>query len=63
MEAFKTPDLQAPRFRTNTYEVLNKEFFDRFREKYPRYKNLKDKELRSIIKSFNKLVSSLNLFF
>ena len=25
MEAFKTPDLQAPRFRTNTYEVLNKD--------------------------------------
>ena len=56
MEAFNTPNLQAPRFRAETYEVLNKEFFDRFREKYPRYKNLKDKELRSIIKSFNKLV-------
>ena len=56
METFKTPDLNAPRFRADTYEVLNKEFFDRFREKHPRYKNLKDKELRSIIKSFNKLV-------
>jgi hypothetical protein len=56
METFKTPNLQAPRFRPDTYEVLNKEFFDRFREKYPKYKKLKDKELRSIIKSFNKLV-------
>ena len=27
MEAFKTPNLQAPRFRTDTYQVLNKEFF------------------------------------
>jgi hypothetical protein len=56
MEPFKTPNLQAPRFRADTYEVLNKEFFDRFREKYPQYKKLKDKELRSIIKSFNKLI-------
>jgi len=55
MEPFKTPNLQAPRFRADTYEVLNKEFFDRFREKYPRYNKLKDKEIRSIIKSFNKL--------
>ncbi len=53
MEAFNTPNLQAPRFRTDTYEVLNKEFFDRFRKKYPKYESLKDKELRSIIKSFN----------
>ena len=53
MEAFNTPDLQAPRFRADTYEVLNKEFFDRFRKRYPKYENLKDKELRSIIKSFN----------
>ena len=56
MEAFNTPNLQAPRFRAETYQVLNKEFFDRFREKYPKYKNLKDKELRSIVKSFNKKV-------
>jgi len=56
MEAFNTPNLQAPRFRAETYQVLNKEFFDRFREKYPKYKNLKDKELRSIIKSFNRRV-------
>jgi len=56
MEAFKRPNLKAPRFRTDTYEVLNKEFFDRFRKKNPKYKNLKDKELRLIIKSFNKLI-------
>ena len=56
MEAFKTPNLQAPRFRTETYQVLNKEFFDRFREKYPKYKSLKDKELRLIIKSVNKVI-------
>ena len=54
MEPFKTPNLKAPRFRADTYEVLNKEFFDRFREKYPRYKNLKDKELRKIVKTFIK---------
>ncbi len=56
MEAFNTPNLQAPRFRADTYEVLNKEFFDRFREKYPKYKKLKDKQLRLIIKDFNKLI-------
>ena len=56
MEAFRQPNLQAPRFRADTYQVLNKEFFDRFREKYPKYKNLRDPQLRSIIKSFNKRV-------
>jgi len=56
MEAFNTPNLQAPRFRSETYQVLNREFFDRFRKKNPKYKNLKDKELRSIVKSFNKKV-------
>ncbi len=56
MEAFNTPDLQAPRFRADTYQVLNKEFFDRFRKKHPKYKSLRDPELRSIIKSFNKKI-------
>jgi len=54
MEAFKTPNLKAPRFRADTYEVLNKEFFDRFRKKHPQYKKIEDKELRKIIKTFNK---------
>jgi hypothetical protein len=56
MEAFKTPNLQAPRFRADTYEALNKEFFDRFRKKYPQYKKMKDKELRKIVKTFNKTI-------
>lgn len=56
MEAFKTPNLEAPRFRADTYEVLNKEFFDRFRKKHPQYKKLKDKELRKIVKTFNKAI-------
>tara|TARA_R100001443_G_scaffold51239_2_gene63233 strand:- start:160 stop:744 length:585 start_codon:yes stop_codon:yes gene_type:complete len=56
MEAFKTPNLKAPRFRADTYQALNKEFFDRFRKKYPQYKKMKDKELRKIVKTFNKTI-------
>jgi len=54
MKEFKKPDLKAPRFRPEVHSVLNKEFFDLFRKKYPRYKELSDNTLKNIIKSFNK---------
>ena len=56
MKEFKKPDLKGPRFRPTVHTIMNKEFFDSFREKHPKYKNYTDVELRSIIKQFNKLV-------
>jgi hypothetical protein len=53
MREFKKPDLKAPRFRPEAYNVLNKEYFERFKEKYPKYKNLDNKKIKDIIKVFN----------
>jgi hypothetical protein len=56
MKEFKKPDVKAPRFRPETYNVLNKEFFDLFRKKYPRYKNMENDSLKKIAKTFNKYI-------
>jgi hypothetical protein len=53
MRECKKPDLKAPRFRPEAYNVLNKEYFERFKEKYPKYKNLDNKKIKDIIKVFN----------
>jgi hypothetical protein len=56
MREFKKPDVTAPRFRPETKNVLSKEFFNLFKEKYPKYKEIDNKELRKIIKKFNQVV-------
>jgi len=56
MREFKKPDVTAPRFRPETKNVLSKEFFNLFKEKYPKYKELDNKDLRKIIKKFNQVV-------
>ena len=56
MREFKKPNLSAPRFRPTVYTIMNKEFFDSFKKKYPKYKNLDEKSLRKIAKTFNELV-------
>jgi len=56
MKEFKKPDVKAPRFRPRKYSVLNKEFFEKFKKKYPKYKDLEDKYLRQVMKDFNKII-------
>jgi hypothetical protein len=56
MKEFKKPDVKAPRFRPEVYNVLNKEFFDLFRKKYPRYKNMDNDSLKKIAKTFNRYI-------
>jgi hypothetical protein len=56
MKEFKKPDVKAPRFRPEVYNVLNTEFFDLFRKKYPRFKSLDNIQLKKIIKTFNRTV-------
>lgn len=53
MKEFKKPDLTAPRFRPEVYNVLNEEFFDNFRKKHPKYAKINNAELRKIAKTFN----------
>ena len=53
MKEFKKPDVKAPRFRPDVYNVMNKQFFESFRKRYPKYKHLDDIQLRKIAKVFN----------
>jgi hypothetical protein len=53
MKEFKSPDLTAPRYRPEVHTIMNKKFFESFKSKYPKYKDLDNKELRKIIKYFN----------
>jgi hypothetical protein len=56
MKEFKKPDVKAPRFRPSVYNLLNKEFFESFRDKYPKYKDVTDDQLKNIIKVFNQIM-------
>jgi hypothetical protein len=56
MKEIKKPDVKAPRYRPEVHTILNKEFFDSFKQKHPKYKNTDNAYLKSIIKAFNKLV-------
>ena len=53
MREFKKPDVTAPIFRPAVYNVLNKEFFESFKKKYSKYKDLDNLDLKNIIKKFN----------
>jgi hypothetical protein len=56
MKEFKKPDVKAPRFRPEVKNVLDKEFFKQFKSKYPKYKDLDESLIRTIIKKFNQTV-------
>ena len=56
MREFNKPNVKASRYRPQVSTILDREFFENFKQAHPRYKNLDNKLLRSIIKSFNKLI-------
>lgn len=56
MEPMKKPDVKAPRYRPEAHNIINAEFFKKFKEKYPKYKHLENSVLKHIIKTFNKTV-------
>jgi len=49
MRSFKKPDLNAPRYRKKVYRAFNHAFYNRFLEKYPKYKGYSYAELKKII--------------
>lgn len=51
-----SPDLNAPRFRPEVHCVINKEFFARFKVKYPQYSDYPDIALEKAIKYHNGLI-------
>lgn len=50
---FRVPDVKGKRFRQETHNICDKDFFVRFKEKFPKYKDIPDSELKDIIKKFN----------
>jgi hypothetical protein len=56
MKQFRKPDVKAPRFRPDVHSDLNKEFFEKFKKKHPKYKDVDNTLLKSIVKNFNKNV-------
>ena len=52
MREFNKPNVKASRYRPEVYSLLNKKFFDKFKNKYPKYKDMTNLELRNIIKKF-----------
>lgn len=56
MKEIKKPDVKAPRFRPDVYNVLNNEFFENFRNRYPKYKHFDNATLKQIAKLFNQTV-------
>lgn len=53
LEGFKKPDLNAPRYRPVGTNILNKELFNKFIEKYPEYKDRDYEEFKGNINTFN----------
>jgi len=56
METIKKPNLNAPRFRPNRYNVMDEKLFRGFRKKFPQFKDIPDKKLREIIARFNTMM-------
>jgi hypothetical protein len=53
MNEFKGPDVKAPRFRQKVVRVTDKDFYNKLKKKYPKYKELSNASILSIIKKFN----------
>src|SRR3954467_4875227 len=53
MKVFKLPDLNAPRFRPKKHNILNNAFCQRFREKYPKHKDLSNEQIKEVVKTIN----------
>ena len=53
LDSFKKPDVKAPRHRPIGLNVMDNELFERFKEKYPEYKDRDYKEFKKINYTFN----------
>ena len=53
MQSFKKPDLNAPRFRPESHNIVNREFYNSFRKENPRYADLDNETIKAIINAIN----------
>jgi len=51
--AFKVPDIKAPRFFTRSKAVVNKDFIEKFKRRYPEYRNIKLAMFSKIMVTFH----------
>jgi len=51
---YKGSDVTAPRFRAKSTSFHNQKTLNKFKEKYPKYKDLTIKEFKNIISEFNR---------
>ena len=56
MRTFKKPDLNAPRFRPKVFNVLNKDLWKAFKEKYPKYSKISYTTFKEIISRSNEII-------
>lgn len=53
---FRKPDLNAPRYRPKVYNVLNRDLYKSFKEKYPKYSDLTYAMFKKIISQSNEVI-------
>lgn len=53
MSDFKAPNRKAPRFREKSKVILNKELFEAFLEKHPKYSSLSLKTFKEVVTTYN----------
>lgn len=56
MREFKKPDVKAPRYRQESYNIEDKKFFEKFKKKHPKYKDVDVSKLKQVIKLFNQTI-------
>lgn len=54
-KAFNVPDVKGKRFRQDVHHILSPKFYNAFRKKYPKYKDIANKDLRKICVNFHTL--------
>lgn len=54
MKEFKKPDLNAPRFRPKHLNILNKDFYNNFIIKNPKFKDYTYEDIKNIVHTLNK---------
>lgn len=59
MKEFRKPDLNAPRYRAKSLDVLNKDFYDSFRKAHPKYEHLSNKDIKNIVREVNGKISEI----
>lgn len=53
MQNFRKPDLNAPRYHIPKTKLITKKYVKDFKEKYPEYSELKQSDIKNIVKVFN----------